>query len=124
MTQAEYKTVIITELDLASETSISALIDVYWGLCGNAVDDFQRFLIVKKAILNSLLTKARNKVDVTIGFDTIKSSQTIKNLTIAIEQIDKQLEEFYPGYHSYVIASTRSTPAVYFNDDEIGDCIG
>lgn len=109
-----YKQTIISELGMAQSVELLDLVDTHWDRFASSVTDELRYLLTKRAVVRTLLSKSKNKVDVMLGFDQIKSSQVVANLEKILKDINNEIDEAYPEVsNSNLLISHSGVASIY-----------
>ena len=113
MNETTAKDLIIDELKLEGNTILESALDTHWSRFASEGDINLQYLLTKRAMCRTLLAQAKNKVDVEIGYDMLKHSQSVSNLKKIIDDINDEIEESYPGRRVPDMGVASSTAFLY-----------
>lgn len=91
-----YRDLIVEELSMGDTQTDLDFVDTHWERFSSESPLYKQYLLTKRAVARTLLSKARKKVDTQIGFDQIKASQMVSNLEKIIKDVTDEIEEQFP----------------------------
>lgn len=93
LTEAEYQTLIITEIGDDDAGTLAATVPLYWSRRSGVADLESRYLVTKRDAIVLMLGTVRDLVDMSSGGDSVKLSQKLSNLRTLLELLDEQIAQ-------------------------------